>query len=488
LYILLYVTSSICEIPDDTTFAVQAGARYLYKFDKDFKFIWAYFCGFPPAQNINMLQYANNSIYVQTGGTRITRIDLSGQELESISSNFAQYLTAVQSIEYRGSAVFPNGDLIFTAPSLAILSFIEGDTLTPPSNISTLQSHLLLRVDSNLNLIWAKYFSGFRFPHGIYLPTAVGSDEQIYLIGQVTDTLIIQSDTIIGNQTNVGTTTIYKVSGAGEGIWARAFGNMHQVQPSFMYNVSDGSGLYFSGLYTGNLELQGYEINNSKGTAFLVKYDYDGNIVNFFNFSGGANRALSIASDNNSSFYVGGIVNRNPIPVFSCEPRTPNAGFYLARFTEEPDEAPQPSIIVDGIVLTATPTFSGTIQWFLNDEPIPGANAQTFTATENGNYTVRYAYETGCISSATSDVSNVIVSNIQALNNNAFEIFPNPANHTLFIKTQSNAPISISDLSGKQLMSFQNGNTTLQMIDISALANGVYLIRQGASCSKFLKQ
>jgi hypothetical protein len=487
LYVLIAFTSSVCELPDDTTFSVQLGTNYVLKFDRDFKFIWAFNAGFPVQSSTNMLQYANASIYVQNGSTRIARIDTSGQELSSVSALYNQNLTAIPGIEFAGSSAFPNGDVIFAANSRSRVSYVEGDTLIPSSNVFLYTPHLLLRCDSNLNVIWAKYFGNFRSHDGFYLPVDVGTDEQIYVIGQVNDTLIVQSDTIIGNPSSVGMATIYKVSSEGEGVWARALGNVHQVQPRFIVNEPNGSGLFSCGVYSGILEAPGYNLDNTKGTAYIAKYDYDGHLTNLFNFTGTSNTALCLAADNHGSYYVGGISSQNPIPVFSCEPRTPNTGFYLARFTEEPDEAPQPTISVEGNVLTANPNFSGTIQWFLNGEEIPGANGQTYTAIEDGAYSVSFSYESGCISTAESEVSTVVISGIAILQNRQLEIFPNPANEAIFIKPLSNDPILITDLSGKQLLNFQIINTEILSIDISNLKSGVYLIRQGNVFGKMIK-
>jgi len=488
LYVLIAFTSSVCELPDDTTFSVQQGTNYVLKFDRDFKFVWAFNAGFPVLHKTNMLQYANASVYVQNGSTRITRIDTSGQLLTSVSAIHFQGLTALQGLEFAGSSVFPNGDLIFAAMSTAKISYIEGDTLTPTSNVFLYNPHLLLRCDSNLNVIWAKYFGNFRYHDGFYLPIDVGTDEQIYVIGQVNDTLIVQTDTIIGDPTSAGMATIYKVSGEGIGVWASSLGNVHQVQPRFILNDPNGSGLFTCGLYTGTLEVPGYTIDNVKGTAYIAKYDYDGNLTNFFNFTGTSNRALSLATDNQGSFYVGGQSNRNPIPVFSCEPRTPNAGFYLARFTEVPDEAPQPSINVEGNVLTASPNFSGTIQWFLNGEEIPGANEQTYTATENGDYSVQYSYIDGCISEAASEITNVVVSSIISLENATLRVYPNPANELIVIESDLKEPIEMIDISGRTLVIIDKMQTSQHQISIEHLQSGIYLFRQGEKVVKWVKR
>ena len=48
------------------------------------------------------------------------------------------------------------------------------------------------------------------------------------------------------------------------------------------------------------------------------------------------------------------------------------------------------------VVLTANATGATSYQWFVNGTPISGANAQTFTASTSGNYTV--SYTNGCSS------------------------------------------------------------------------------------------
>jgi hypothetical protein len=487
LYVLIAFTSSVCELPDDTTFSVQLGTNYVLKFDRNFKFIWAYNAGFPVLHKTNMLQYANASVYVQKGSTRITRIDTSGQELSSVAAIHFQGLTAMQGVEFAGSSVFPNGDVIFAAMSTAKISYIEGDTLIPSSNVFLYAPHLLLRCDSNLNVIWAKYFGNFRTHDGFYLPLDIGTDEQIYVIGQVNDTLIVQSDTIIGNPSSVGMATIYKVTGEGEGVWARALGNVHQVQPRFIVNEPNGSGLFTCGVYSGTLEAPGFNLDNTKGTVYIAKYDYDGHLTNLFNFTGTSNTALCLAADNHGSYYVGGISSQNPVPIFSCEPRTPNTGFYLARFTEEPDEVPQPTISVDGNLLTASPVFSGTIQWFLNGEEIPGANEQTYTAMENGAYSVTFSYETGCISSETSEIENVIISFIADLSRSTLQIYPNPAKEYISILTDSNEPIQLMDISGRILINIDKPNLSSEIIAVEYFNPGIYIIRQGERHVKVLK-
>ncbi|MDD4993598.1 MAG: T9SS type A sorting domain-containing protein [Paludibacter sp.] len=66
-------------------------------------------------------------------------------------------------------------------------------------------------------------------------------------------------------------------------------------------------------------------------------------------------------------------------------------------------------------------------------------------------------------------------------------IYPNPATNSVSIKAQSgiNGEITISDLSGKQVLSVKAQDTK---IDISGLSKGVYLVRINNQMLKLIKE
>jgi hypothetical protein len=104
------------------------------------------------------------------------------------------------------------------------------------------------------------------------------------------------------------------------------------------------------------------------------------------------------------------------------------------------------------------------------------------TATEltSGTYTVTVTDASGCSAIFEFNVPNSV--GIKDINNEEFEVFPNPTKNILYLKSNSNANattnISIVDVSGKMVL---NENTSLQgknlqTIDLSELPRGVYFL------------
>ena len=89
---------------------------------------------------------------------------------------------------------------------------------------------------------------------------------------------------------------------------------------------------------------------------------------------------------------------------------------------------------------------------------------------------------------------NGVPSVIEEVKLNDFQLFPNPTNGSITIKSgsnQSDCNITITDLTGRKLYNVQNTSNT-NLIDVSELSNGIYLVnimqQNGESvCLKFIK-
>lgn len=129
---------------------------------------------------------------------------------------------------------------------------------------------------------------------------------------------------------------------------------------------------------------------------------------------------------------------------------------------------------VNGVSILAN-NSSGTYQWIncATMAVIPGATAQTFFPSVNGNYAV-IVIENGCVD--TSGCANVFAVGVNELaENNVISAFPNPSSG--LVNLSSSIPmvkLELFDLSGKKL---SEETMHFQQIDLSNLQNGVYLLR-----------
>jgi len=389
--------------------------NYIFKLDSDGNLIWRVKnnISFGNFTSASMLLFANNHIYFQSGPLSITKVNTSGQFIATLTADNFTSATATNAIFFRGACVLANGDLIFSATSMGTITY--GTTVLVPTENSFLHTAMLtLRTTENLSLIWANYTNGLRNPDKNTIPMTIGNDNGIYFGLQVSATLTAGSDTVTNSSTDGSTIgAILKMDADGNKIWLKS--TTSNVQSWSLLNNPDGTGVFCGGQIFGfqPVTLGTTSVNPVNGNSVITKIDYSGVFQNSFAFSSGpiGSHVRSLTTDNTGGFYVGGKLNNSTSPIFSCVSRDGNNGLYAAKFTEEPDTAPSPSINVSGNTLTATPPFSGTIQWFLDGQLIVGATSQTYPASANGDYSVSYSYVSACAKES-SKVSVTITPNL----------------------------------------------------------------------------
>jgi len=131
-------------------------------------------------------------------------------------------------------------------------------------------------------------------------------------------------------------------------------------------------------------------------------------------------------------------------------------------------------------------------QWYLNNEAIPGATGQIYTATESGWYFDIITLN-GC-SSDTSEIVDLIVG-INEIKGGKANLVPNPANDVVKVNCpdilSGSVKITVTSSDGRAIRIFDFKSTDEKnefFLDISDLAPGLYLVAISANdTSSFCK-
>jgi hypothetical protein len=155
-----------------------------------------------------------------------------------------------------------------------------------------------------------------------------------------------------------------------------------------------------------------------------------------------------------------------------------------------PETAFVPAIQQVGSYL-CTYTF-GTVQWFLNGEPIPDGNDLCVEATAAGNYNVVVTEGPGCVSAPSATVQ-MISTGVQAVLQDKTRLFPNPTSDLVSIDRMGNSPavVTVIDAQGRMVGSdHMNGGSAA--IDVQDLPPGLYLVHiasvAGVECLRLVKE
>ncbi|MDP1744398.1 MAG: T9SS type A sorting domain-containing protein [Bacteroidota bacterium] len=151
-----------------------------------------------------------------------------------------------------------------------------------------------------------------------------------------------------------------------------------------------------------------------------------------------------------------------------------------------------PVITANGALLTSSASAGN--QWYLNSTIIPNATNQTYTATQNGNYTVVVTVS-GCSSTASAAV-NVINAGIdQSTNNYFFSVYPNPNegnfNVSFNVALKATYKLELRNTLGQlvynETLTDFSGSYSKQM-DVSQFGKGIYLISLTNSNNNTIKK
>ncbi|MBP7513399.1 MAG: T9SS type A sorting domain-containing protein [Flavobacteriales bacterium] len=217
--------------------------------------------------------------------------------------------------------------------------------------------------------------------------------------------------------------------------------------------------------------------------GLCVRRDADGQVVTAFGTDGIAHAITGAGSE---GFYGGGLLPSGRILGYGG---SASVGELLAAMlTSDPVADALPVItVVDADLFT---TGTGTMQWFLNGAPINGATGNSYTPTENGDYTVQMTITADCI--YTSSVYTLLNVGMVDQASASFRVLSNPvADMLVVLNDGTNCPYEVVGMNGKRTASgtLVSGRNT---IDLSGVASGVYLLRatmvDGVKAQRVVKQ
>lgn len=128
-----------------------------------------------------------------------------------------------------------------------------------------------------------------------------------------------------------------------------------------------------------------------------------------------------------------------------------------------------PIITVNVFELATTQAYD-TYQWMLNGNMITGATNSTYTVTENGDYQVIVS---GSFCTDTSEVYEVTNLSVNETGNaSSIRIYPNPAQHTLYVHAPVDIHLQINGIDGKILRTAKGAQ-----IELDGIAAGLYFLQ-----------
>ncbi len=484
-------------IMSDTTLTVPLATNFILKFSTDGDFIWLHNTGMTSTGGLGktgLLHYHSGKLYFQNGGLSAGSIDTAGNFLGNLTAAFYQPQTAFLNIWLKSGATFSNGDLLIVGEHRGRLAF-GNDTLPLDATAAGLERYFFLRVTPSMQLVWYKSYGSFystsQFPIGI----AIDNNDNAYasVLLNFNTPIVFGPDSVFNSTLGNGMGGYIKMDGSGNPLWMKTIQSGQTTNPYGMVWSHDNTGVVACGVYGGVTNFGNITINGvNDGKGYIAKFDTAGNFIYAYSAAtpGVIPNALqsfayAIASDGNGKYYVSGKLNTNDPYIQSCITYSRNRGFFLSSFTGIPDTIPNPSIVQNGNLLTATPPFTGDIQWLLNGTPIPGANGQTYTATQNGNYSVIYEYNFGCVGSDTSDVEFITVSSIMDDQSTVFSSHPNPFSAELTIDSGNEFihSYSVYSADGRVVVAATGVHTNRLTFETEKWESGIYFVRLTAERS-----
>lgn len=224
----------------------------------------------------------------------------------------------------------------------------------------------------------------------------------------------------------------------------------------------------------GNILLPGSSYNSMYGIGCALMIQLDGTLDSTFGVNG--LRDFDFNNDSGTHWMEALLELSNGAWIAASS----TGGFVFRKYVES---STFPYINeISGVLTTIE---AENYQWYLNNEAIPNATANSYTALENGAYTVMTTNSDGC--SGLSGVYNVVSIGIGVEIASGISIYPNPSAGIFTLKGEmvqgQIQRVEIRNTLGESVFS-SNQSPFNQVVDIQNCPAGVYLVELYFSSAK----
>jgi len=217
-----------------------------------------------------------------------------------------------------------------------------------------------------------------------------------------------------------------------------------------------------------------YDLLNPSGIELLTRINgCDSTVIVNLIFYGSLIEQFFVTLCPGDSFVLGGVIlnesNTSTTDTFQLSNGCDSFFTVSVNFVET-------GFAVNGVELTANLSSANSYQWLLNGSPIPGATNSTWTALEEGNYSLEI--ETNGFPCTSKSVFVMVSSVVDISDDTRINVYPNPIQDRIFIELASDlegdiVEYELINLLGQQIQkgAFQN------IIPVRSSKAGIVLLR-----------
>lgn len=287
---------------------------------------------FDPSVGVSILTAKNNDIF-------INKLDAAGNYL------WSKLIGGTNNDGVTFSKSDNEGNLILTGYVYGAMNETTGEV-----TVGDALTHFICKIDASGNFIWIRTYTTAQDIGNLNISNFdIGPTGDIYLTGSFYGTQDLNPGTGILNFSSSGgtlVTDIYisKLDAAGNFIWAKTFGN-EELERVYRIAVDAMENIYLTGNFVGKVDFDpgvgvtelsnDYYIAPMTGkTAFITKFDKNGNLSWAHSMYGKDTEGVELAVDKSGNVYASGIFQEkiDVNPGEAVDVRTvKKTGYYLCK-------------------------------------------------------------------------------------------------------------------------------------------------------------